>query len=549
MCTEAQNFCGANNCENTLPWKFDINWETGTLPKIGFQLKEQEFKNKIQESYSFKGPSLLMGGAMVDGKPVQDLQVRAPLSMFNRHGLISGATGTGKTKTLQGIAEGLSDAGVPVLLMDIKGDLSGLAAPGSGHPKIDERHNSIGVEWKPSSFPVELMSLSGGKEVNLRATISEFGPVLLSKMLGLNDTQQGVMAMTFKYCDDHGLPLLDIKDLRTALNYIRNEAKEEINRNYGYVSPQSLGAIQRKLLELEQQGAEQFFGEISMDVDDLIAHDSKGRGYIHVVRLMDMQTRPKLFSSFMLCMLAEIFEKFPEQGDDSKPQLIMFIDEAHLLFEEVSDDLLKQLETIIKLIRSKGVGVFFCTQLPDDIPEDVLSQLGMKVQHALRAFTARDRKTIRKVAENYPITDFYKLDRLITEMGIGEALITTLNEKGIPTPVVHTLLKAPASRMDVISDSEVDEVLAQSHLAKRYNKAVDRHSAHEILMQKLEQAENKAEELEEKPRTGSTRKRKTQSDSTLESIMKSRTTQTIVRELTRGLLGVLGVSTRRRRSR
>ena len=512
-----------------------------------FTVDTNQFIDRVRGEYSFEGESLLMGCAMLQEEPVDGLQVKAPLSMFNRHGLISGATGTGKTKTLQGIAEGLSDAGVPVLLMDIKGDLSGLAAAGKTHPKIEERHRRIGVKWEPTSFPVELLSLSGGPEVKLRATISEFGPVLLSKMLGLNDTQQGVMAMTFKYCDDQALPLLDIQDLRTALNYIRNEAKDEISRKYGYVSPQSLGAIMRKLLELEQQGADTFFGEISMDVDDLVQYDSNGRGVINVVRLMDMQAKPKLFSSFMLCMLAEIFEKFPEQGDDSKPQLVMFIDEAHLLFDEVSDDLLKQLETIIKLIRSKGVGVFFCTQLPDDIPEDVLSQLGMKVQHALRAFTARDRKTIKRVAENYPITDYYELDRLITEMGIGEALITTLNEKGIPTPVVHTLLKAPASRMDVISDDETKAVLARSRLARKYNKTIDRHSAHEILIGKLEQAESAAEKEENSPKKSAGRR--TSNESTLESIMKSRTTQTIVRELTRGLLGVLGVSTRTRRRR
>lgn len=483
---------------------------------------------------------------MLNGQAVPGVQVKTPLSMFNRHGLISGATGTGKTKTLQGIAEGLSLAGVPVLLMDIKGDLSGLAAKGEGHPKIDERHEAIGVPWQATAFPVELLTLSEEPGVRMRATISEFGPVLLSKILGLNDTQQGVVALTFKYCDDNGLPLLDVKDFRTALNYVKGEAKDIVSEKYGYISVQSLGAIMRKLLQLEQQGADLFFGERSTDVEDFLAQDLNGRGIIHVLRLVDMQAKPKLFSSFMLCLLVEIFQKFPEQGDSSKPQLVIFIDEAHLLFEEASKELLKQIETIIKLIRSKGVGIFFCTQIPDDIPEDVLSQLGMKVQHALRAFTAKDRKTIKKVAENYPITEFYETDRLIMEMGIGEAMITTLNEKGIPTPVVHTLLKAPASRMDVLNDDELSELLKRSRLAPKYNQSIDRHSAHEMLLEKLEKADQNRESVETSNTTRQGRST-TASESTLETIMKSNVTNTIMRELTRGLLGVLGISTTTRR--
>ena len=511
-------------------------------------MSKQEFINSIGKSYSFEGESLLMGGAMYNGEAVPGLQVSAPLSMFNRHGLISGATGTGKTKTLQGIAEGLSDAGVPVLLMDIKGDLSGLAVGGNPHPKIDERHEAIGSPWKSTGFPVELLTLSDEKGVRLRATISEFGPVLLSKILGLNDTQQGVVALTFKYCDDHGLPLLDIKDFRTALNYIRGEGKDTIIEKYGYISGQSVGAIMRKLLELEQQGADLFFGERSTDVEDFLARDLSGKGIIHVLRLVDMQAKPKLFSSFMLCLLAEIYEKLGEQGDESKPQLVLFIDEAHLIFEEASKELLNQIETIIKLIRSKGVGIFFCTQVPDDIPEDVLSQLGMKVQHALRAFTARDRKAIKKVAENYPITEFYEVDRLIMEMGIGEAMITTLNEKGIPTPVVHTLLKAPASRMDILTPSELKDLLSRSRLAPKYNEAIDRRSAHEMLLEKIAKADQLEEEASlkaEKAKAG--KGSRSSSKSTFDTIMKSSVTRTVVRELTRGLLGVLGVSTTTRR--
>ena len=509
-------------------------------------MKKEAFTSEVEKAYTFKGESMILGGAILDGESLEGLQVKAPLSMFNRHGLISGATGTGKTKTLQGIAEGLSNAGVPVLLMDVKGDLSGMAAEGKPHPKIDERHQFIGSSWNAKPFPVELLTLSDEPGVRLRATISEFGPVLLSKILGLNDTQQGVVALTFKFCDDNALPLLDIKDFRTALQYINGEGKDEIQKKYGLVSSRSVGAIMRKLLQLEQQGADRFFGEPSTDVNDLLAKDSNGDGIIHVLRLVDMQSKPQLFSTFMLCLLAEIYEKFPEQGDASEPKLVIFIDEAHLIFEEASKELHDQIETIIKLIRSKGVGIFFCTQLPDDVPDDILSQLGMKVQHSLRAFTARDRKAIKKTAENYPITTFYEMDQLLTEMGIGEAIITLLNEKGIPTPVVQTLLKAPQSRMGILTDSEINTLVGESRLASKYNRSIDRESAHEILSEKLERADQA--EIEGKaasrPRTSSRREK-----STLETIMKSSVTNTIVRELTRGILGVLGISSTSRRRR
>ena len=507
--------------------------------------KKSLFSEEITKGYSFKGDSVLMGCGILDGEPVDGTQVRAPLKMFNRHGLISGATGTGKTKTLQGIAEGLSDAGVPVLLMDIKGDLSGLAAAGNPHAKIDERHQHIGSAWKGSAYPVELLTLSNEPGAKMRATISEFGPVLLSKILGLNDTQEGVVAIAFKFCDDHQWPLLDIKDFRAILQYISGDGKEEVQSNYGLVSTSSVGAIMRRLLELEQQGASSFFGEISTDVDDLLRLDSEGRGYISTIRLADMQSKSKLFSTFMLCLLAEIYEKFPERGDSDRPELVIFIDEAHLLFEEASKALLNQIETIIKLIRSKGVGIFFCTQLPTDVPDEVLSQLGMKVQHALRAFTAKDRKSIKKVSENYPISQFYETDQVLTQMGIGEALITLLNEKGIPTPLVHTLLKAPASRMDVLTEDEIKKLVKSSALVPKYNTEVDRESAYEILTEKLIKAseDNKKIEIEEK-RTTTQRTRQTKS--TFEKVMASSVTRTFVREVTRGILGVLGIKTRSR---
>lgn len=506
--------------------------------------KINKFSEAITAGYTFKGNSVLLGGGILDGKPVDGIQVKAPLKMFNRHGLISGATGTGKTKTLQGIAEGLSKAGVPVLVMDIKGDLSGLAAPGEPHPKVDERHGHIGAPWTATAFPVELLTLSDEPGARLRATISEFGPVLLSKILGLNETQEGVVAIAFQYCDDNGYPLLDIKDFRAALQHITGPAKDEVQKKYGLVSASSTGAIMRRLLELEQQGASRFFGELSTDVDDLLRLDSEGRGYINIIRLADMQSKPKLFSTFMLCLLAEIYEKFPEQGDTDKPELVIFIDEAHLLFNEASKALLNQIETIIKLIRSKGVGIFFCTQLPTDIPDVVNSQLGMKVQHALRAFTANDRKSIKQVSQNYPVSEFYEIDQVLTQMGTGEAFITLLNEKGIPTPLVHTLIVAPESRMDVLTDEEIRKVIRSSALVTKYNTEIDRESAYEMLNKKLEQtaAENASIKVEEqRTTTRSTRKTK----STLEKVMASSVTRTFVREVTRGILGVLGIKSRR----
>ena len=506
--------------------------------------KKAKFSEAVIKGYTFKGESILLGCGILDGKPVDGLQVKAPLKMFNRHGLISGATGTGKTKTLQGIAEGLSDAGVPVLVMDIKGDLSGLAAPGNPHPKVDERHNHIGEAWRATGFPVELLTLSDEPGARMRATISEFGPVLLSKILGLNDTQEGVVAIAFKFCDDNAYPLLDIKDFRAVLQHITGPGKDEVQRKYGLVSTSSVGAIMRKLLELEGQGASRFFGELSTDVDDLLRLDNNGRGYINTIRLVDMQSKPKLFSTFMLCLLAEIYEKFPEKGDTDSPELVIFIDEAHLLFNEASKALLNQIETIIKLIRSKGVGIFFCTQLPTDIPDVVLSQLGMKVQHALRAFTANDRKSIKQVSENYPISEFYQIDQVLTQMGTGEAFITLLNEKGIPTPLVHTLLKAPASRMDVLTEEEIKKLIRSSALVTKYNTETDRESAYEMLTAKLaEAADNSSLKVEEK-RTTTRSSRQTKS--TFEKVMASSVTRTIVREVTRGILGVLGIKTRSR---
>jgi uncharacterized protein len=443
-----------------------------------------KFQEIITQGNATKGDSLLLGGAMLDGEVVPEAQVRIPLRTMNRHGLICGATGSGKTKTLQVIAEQLSLHGVPVLMMDVKGDLSGIAAPGTANEKIHARHEKIGTPYVPEAMPVELLSLSGEPGARLRATISEFGPVLLGRILELNETQQSVLSLIFKYCDDHKLPLLDIRDLRSVLQHIGGDGKAEIQKEYGQVSGATLNTIMRKLVEIEQQGAASFFGELSFDVEDLLL-TREGRGVVHIVRLADIQDKPRLFSTFMLCLLAEIYSTFPEVGDPEKPKLVLFIDEAHLIFNTATRALLDQIETIIKLIRSKGVGVYFCTQDPADVPERVLGQLGLKVQHALRAFTAKDRTTIRRTAQNYPLTEFYDTEQLITSLGIGEALVTALSEKGTPTPLAHTLLRAPASRMDILSPLEIDGLVARSQLVKKYNEKIDRESAGEILEQRM----------------------------------------------------------------
>src|SRR5690606_6101449 len=411
-----------------------------SLNFINIILKTMADKNSflqvIEKGYSFKGESVRIGIGMLDGEIVEGATINLPLKTMNRHGLVAGATGTGKTKTLQILSEVLSDASVPVLIMDIKGDLRGIAAPGESNQKIIDRSSKIGVDYKPSAYPVELLTLSEEKGVRLRATVSEFGPVLLSKILDLNDTQGGLVAMIFKYCDDKKLPLLDLKDFIRVLQFISDEGKKEMEKSYGRISTSSTGTILRKVIELQQQGADLFFGERSFDVNDLMRISDDGRGMVSVVRVTDLQDRPKLFSTFMLQLLAELYATSPEEGDLDKPKLVMFIDEAHLVFQEASEALLQQIETIVKLIRSKGIGVYFCTQNPMDVPASVLAQLGLKVQHALRAFTAADRKAIRQTADNYPETSFYKTEDLLTRLGIGEALVTSLNEKGIPTPLV-----------------------------------------------------------------------------------------------------------------
>lgn len=456
---------------------------------------KQSFIDHINTGYITKGDYINLGAAMFNGETVKDAYVKIPLKTLNRHGLIAGATGTGKTKTLQIIAENLSEKGIPVLLMDVKGDLSGIAEPGVNNAKIAERHAEIGFPYEPKRFPTEILSLSDQDGVRLRATVSEFGPVLLSRILDLSDVQSGIVSVIFKYCDDHKMPLLDLKDFKKILQYSTEEGKDEFAKEYGRISTASTGAILRKVIELEQQGADLFFGEKSFDPQDLLRIDENGMGYINIIRLTDIQDRPKLFSTFMLSLLAEIYATFPEQGDSERPELIIFVDEAHLIFNQASSALLNQIESIVKLIRSKGVGLYFVTQNPTDVPDAVLSQLGLKIQHALRAFTAKDRKAIKLTAENYPISEYYKTDEVLTSLGIGEALISALNEKGIPTPLAHTMMRAPMSRMDILSDLELKDLLKTSKLIPKYNEVTDRVSAYEMLNEKIEIA-NKEEAKE-----------------------------------------------------
>jgi uncharacterized protein len=506
------------------------------------------FSEEIITAYTHQGEQFQLGIALHEGQVLSDVKINLPFKTMNRHGLIAGATGTGKTKTLQLVTEALSNASVPVMLMDIKGDLSGIGAMGIINEKIEARCKAIGINYNPQAFPLELLTLSNEKGTRLRATVTEFGPILLAKVLGLNDTQEGVVSMLFKFCDDNQLPLLDLKDFTKVLQYASNEGKEEMKAAFGTLSSTTTGTILRKVIELQQQGADVFFGEKSFEVDDLMRIGDDGRGMVSIVRVTDLMDRPKLFSTFMLQMLAELYGSLPEAGDLDKPKLVLIIDEAHLIFNEASQALLQQIETIIKLIRSKGVGIFFCTQNPNDIPASVLGQLGFKIQHALRAFTANDREDINKVAKNFPETKHYDIAELITQLGIGEALVTILNEKGIPTPLVHTMLCPPSSRMDILDEAEINAIVNNSKIAAKYNKEIDEVSAYELLTEKIAEAagEEEKEDAENKPASK-------QEKSTLETFMENPVARQVGRTaagiLTRTLLGALGLggTTKRRK--
>lgn len=510
-------------------------------------MDKQSFIDHIQKGYATKGEAITLGAAKWNDEIHGQAQVQLPLKMWNRHGLIAGATGTGKTKTIQVLSEQLSLAGIPVLMMDIKGDFSGIAREGVEQDFITERHQAIQIPYSTKAFPVELLSLSDQPGVRLRATVTEFGPVLLSRILDLNETQTGIMALIFKYCDDQHLPLLDLKDLKKVLNYITEEGKAEIEAEYGKISAASTGTILRRIIELEQQGGDMFFGELSFDISDLMRVSAEGLGYVNILRLNDIQDKPKLFSTFMLSLLAEIYSTMPEQGDSGRPELVIFIDEAHLIFKEASKALQDQIETIIKLIRSKGIGIYFITQNPMDVPSGVLSQLGLKIQHALRAFTAKDRQAIKQTAENYPLSDYYKTDQILTSLGIGEALVTGLNEKGIPTPLAATVLRSPMSRMDVISETEIQSINQASKLVKKYAEVIDRDSAYEMLNKRIENVEaaaekEKVEQAKAKESQRSTSRSKSSSSDSIgttlaKSLVKTVTSATFIRGVFNMLTG------------
>lgn len=511
-------------------------------------MNKPKFIEELRLKYTPKGEHILLGRGILNSEVIPEVEVNIPLKTINRHGLISGATGTGKTKTVQAFVEQLSYAGIPSLVLDIKGDFSGIATEGKKNNIIEERYAKIGSTWQEQAFPVELMSISGGKGLKLRATVTEFGPILLSKILELNETQSSIMAIVFKYCDDKGLPLVDLEDLKQVLQYITTspEGKEDIKSNYGSIASTSLGAILRAIVALEQQGGTDFFGEPSFDVYDLLqTRDDKG--VVNILRVSDIQNRPQLFSTFMLSLFAEIYMQFPEEGDSGKPKLVLFIDEAHLIFKEASKTLQNQIETMVKLIRSKGVGIYFITQIPGDIPENILSQLGLKIQHALRGFTAKDRKEITKAVENYPSTKYYDARELIQNLGIGEALITALDEKGIPTPLVHTFIISPASRMDILTDEEIERLTTSSAMVAKYENSIDKASAYEILNRRMAQGSDTSSVTYPKK----AKAKNSEAPNILDTFMGSRMgrtfTTTLAREGAKFVLGMLGLGGRKRK--
>jgi DNA double-strand break repair helicase HerA and related ATPase len=437
---------------------------------------------QIAAGYAVEGQALELGTVVVDGTADPTAQIRIPLATVNRHGLVAGATGTGKTKTLQLIAEQLSAAGVPVLMADVKGDLSGLSRPGQSSDKITARAKETGNTWEASAFPVDFLSLgTKGIGVPVRATIASFGPVLLSKVLGLNATQESTLGLIFHYADQKHYELLDLKDLRAVISKLASDEGKADLKALGGVSAQTAGVILRALVNLEAEGADTFFGEPELKPKDLLRFDDKGHGVISLLELGDQAARPVLFSTFLMWVLSDLFKSLPEIGDVDKPKLVFFFDEAHLLFTDASKAFLEQVEQTVKLIRSRGVGVFFCTQLPTDVPNEVLSQLGARIQHALRAFTPDDQKALTKTVRTYPKTDVYDLASALTSLGIGEAVVTVLSERGAPTPVAWTRLRSPRSLMAAIGDDAIGTAAKSSPLQATYGQTVDRESAYEKI--------------------------------------------------------------------
>jgi DNA helicase HerA-like ATPase len=442
--------------------------------------------DEIRAGYAFEGATLKLGAVVIDDEAHPDAPVQIPLSVLNRHGLVAGATGTGKTKTLQLMAEQLSEQGVPVFLADLKGDLSGLATPGEGGPKITERATSVGMQWTGTAYPTEFFTLGGkGSGIAIRATVTGFGPTLLSKVLGLNDTQESSLGLIFHYADKNGLALLDLKDLRAVISHLTSDEGKAELKALGGLSSATAGVILRNLITFEDQGAGDFFGEPEFDTRDLLRLAPDGKGIISCLELPQVQDRPQLFSTFLMWLLADLFEDLPEEGDLDKPKLVFFFDEAHLLFNDASKAFLQAIEQTVRLIRSKGIGVFFVTQSPKDVPAGVLAQLGNRVQHALRAFTPDDAKALKQAIATYPHTD-YDMQKLLTSLGIGEAVVTVLSDKGVPTPVAWTRMKAPNSLMDPSPQATIDGIIAASTIAAKYAAVLDRESAYELLTKRLE---------------------------------------------------------------
>lgn len=499
-----------------------------------------KFTQAINQSYTFQNPSIHLGSGVYEGEIIRDAKVNLSLRMMTRHGLVTGATGSGKTRTLQVIAEQLSAAGVPVFMPDMKGDLSGIAREALSNPKIEERAAALGIQYRPTAFPVELYSLSGKSGAQMRATVTEFGPVLLGKILSLNEVQTGVLNVVFKYADDKSLPIVDFNDLKKVLHYLtEGQGATEIRHDYGKISSASASTILRKIVSLEQQGVDHLFGEPSFDIDDLF-QKVDGQGVITLLNVADMQAQPAVFSTFMLALLAEIYQSLPEAGDIDKPKLVFFLDEAHLLFKDASDAFMDQIDQVIRLIRSKGVGIFFCTQLTSDIPPSVLSQLGNRVHHVIRAFTPNDVKALRETIKTFPRSDFYDMEQQFTQLGTGQAFITVLNEKGIPTETVVTHLAPPASVMGPLSPQEYQQTLQQSEMYEKYEKTVDPQSAFEILNERMRQ------EAPESATPARSRKEK----STFDQVMGSPVAKQVGREIVRGVFGMLfGTAPRRRSTR
>lgn len=459
-------------------------------------------------------------------------------AMANRHGLIAGATGTGKTVTLQVLAEGFSRMGVPVFLADVKGDLSGLVVQAAPHQKIDERVKLLGIkDYQARGYPVVFWDLYGKAGHPIRTTISDMGPLLLSNLLELNDTQSGVLYACFKIADDQGLLLLDLKDLKAMLAWMADNGKS-LQKDYGNISATSVAAIQRALLVLEQQGADHFFGEPALNLADIMQKDFSGNGVIGILDATRLMPSPHLYATFLLWLLAELFEQLPEVGDADRPKLVFFFDEAHLLFDNAPKVLIDKIEQVVRLIRSKGVGVYFISQSPLDIPEDILGQLGLRVQHALRAFTPKDQKAVKAAAQTFRANAKVDTEKAIMELAVGEALVSVLDEKGSPTPVERVLVRPPESRIGPATDTERQERIARSPLAGRYDRPIDRESAYEILSSRTEERAVIAQERETAPRRNAGRPRETLVEAMTKSAMRS-VGSYIGRELVRGVLGSL----------